>query len=447
MNSPDATAAIGSPPASASDSANREFIRRRFTRKVAPYLALLYLFLFLDRQNITFAGLQMNKQLGLSATAFGLAVGMFSLGYFVFEIPSTLLLRRFGARKWLARIMVSWGVLSVATAFVTSANSLYLVRFMLGAAEAGFVPGVVYYLTQWLPASERGRVIGIFMIGVPMATVVGSPVSGWLLGQHWLELQGWQWLFILEGLPSVLLGLSILVVLPNRPADVNWLTPAHKTWLQRELDQESSRAASYGMSTLGSALRSPIVLVLGLIYLGNGVGLFGVAAFLPTFIKSLGFSFVQTGFAMSFIYILMAIWMVGWTRHSDTTGERIWHVALASLLGVVFIGAAALAGTPLWSATLLALSAILLNPATPAFWNLPPRYLSGAAAAGGIAWISSVGALGAFIGPAVLGFAKDHTSGGFSTGLFLIALGPLLAAVLTLALKRHRAFAGTPSTA
>ena len=423
-----------------SDGGNREAIRKRFTAKVAPYLALLYMFLFLDRQNIAFAGLQMNKELGLSATAFGLAVGVFSLGYFVFEIPSTLLLRRFGARTWLARIMVTWGLFSVLTAFVSSAGWLYAVRFLLGAAEAGFVPGVVYYLTQWLPASERGRVIGIFMIGVPMATIVGSPISGWLLGQSWLGLHGWQWLFIVEGAPSVLLGFSILAFLPNRPADVDWLTPAHKTWLQGELGKEAARAAQLGRSTLGSALRSPIVLVLGLIYLGNGVGLFGVSAFLPTLIKNLGLSYAATGFAMSFIYVLMAIVMIFWTRHSDTTGERIWHVAAASLLGVACIAAAAFAGSPLLAALLLALSGILMNPATPAFWNLPPKYLSAGGAAAGIAWISSIGALGAFIGPAVLGFAKDHF-GGFSAGLLLIAIGPLIAAIATLALKRHPAFA------
>ena len=431
---------LSSPLAMGNDSDIRETIRRRFTSKLAPYLALLYMFLFLDRQNIAFAGLQMNKELGLTASAFGFAVGIFAFGYFLFEIPSTLLLRRFGARPWLARIMVSWGVLSVATAFVTSAGGLYAVRFFLGAAEAGFVPGVVYYLTKWLPASERGRVIGIFMIGIPMATIVGSPVSGWLLGQSWLGMHGWQWLFIVEGVPSMLLGLSILKFLPNVPSDVAWLTPTQKSWLQDQLGKEAARATQLGRSTLRSALLSPIVLVLGLIYLGNGVGLFGVSAFLPALIKNLGFSYAETGFAMSFIYVLMAIVMILWTRHSDTTGERIWHVAAASLLGVLCIVAAALARTPLLSAVLLALSGILMNPATPAFWNLPPKYLSGGGAAAGIAWISSIGALGAFIGPAVLGFAKDHL-GGFSGGLLLISIGPLLAAVLTLALKRHRAFA------
>ncbi|UKI07790.1 MULTISPECIES: MFS transporter [Variovorax] len=383
----------------------------------------------------------MNKDLGLSATAFGLAVGMFSLGYFFFEIPSMLMLRRVGARRWLARIMISWGVLSLATAFVRTEASLYVVRFLIGAAEAGFVPGVLYYLTRWIPAAQRGRVIGIFMLGVPMATIVGSPISGLLLGINWFGLQGWQWLFIVEAVPSILLGISILYVLPEKPADVDWLTPGNKAWLQRELDQEHARAAALGRSKLMSALTSPIVLVLGLIYLGNGVGLFGAAAFMPLIIRELGLSYAATGWSMSFVYVLMAVWMIFWTRHSDKTGERIWHVAGASLLGVACLVVAALyAHSPVIAVVWLGLSAILMNPATPSFWNLPPKYLSGAGAAAGIALISSIGALGAFIGPLVLGFAKDHF-GGYSGGLLLIALGPLLSAVLTLALKRHKAFA------
>lgn len=423
------------------DAANRDAVLRRFTTKLAPYLALLYLFLFLDRTNIGFAALQMNKALGLSATAFGLAVGMFSLGYFVFEIPSTLLLRRFGARTWITRIMVSWGILSLVTAFVHSPTSLYVLRFLLGAAEAGFVPGVVYYLTRWIPAADRGRVIGIFMLGIPMATIVGSPVSGFLLGRSWLGLQGWQWLFIGESVPAILLGLSILFVLPEQPRDVAWLTPENKAWLQRELDSEQARATLLGRSRLVSALTSPIVLILGIIYLGNGVGLFGAVAFMPTIIRQIGLSYASIGWTMSLIFLLMAIWMIVWTRHSDTTGERIWHVAGASLLGVACLVAAAIsAHSPAFVVVWLGLAAILMNPATPAFWNLPPKYLSGEGAAAGIAWISSIGALGAFIGPVVLGFAKDH-SGDYSIGLLLIALGPLLSAILTLALKKHPAFA------
>jgi ACS family tartrate transporter-like MFS transporter len=404
-------------------------------------LALLYLFLFLDRTNISFAALQMNKALGLSATAFGLAVGMFSLGYFVFEIPSTLLLRRFGARTWIARIMVSWGALSLATAFIHSETSLYTLRFLLGAAEAGFVPGIVYYLTRWIPATDRGRVIGIFMLGIPMATIIGSPISGFLLGRNWLGLQGWQWLFIGESAPAILLGLSVLFVLPERPRDVDWLTADNKAWLQRELDGEQARATLLGRSKLVSALTSPVVLILGIIYLGNGVGLFGAVAFMPTIIKQIGLSYAAIGWTMSLIFLLMAIWMIVWTRHSDTTGERIWHVAGASLLGVACLAAAAMSShSPAAIVVWLGLAAILMNPATPAFWNLPPKYLSGEGAAAGIAWISSIGALGAFIGPVVLGFAKDH-SGDYSVGLLLIALGPLLSAVLTLALKKHPAFA------
>ncbi len=271
--------------------------------KIAPYLALLYFFLFLDRQNITFAGLQMSRELNLSATAFGLAVGCFSLGYFIFELPSTLLLRRAGARRWLTRIMVSWGLLSAGTAFVQDPHALYAIRFLLGAAEAGFVPGVIYYITNWLPALERGRIIGIFMVAVPMSSIVGAPISGVLLGVNWLGLHGWQWLFLLEGLPAALLGLSILYFLPDDPAEVGWLTSGEKLWLRVELEQERAQVAKVGSSSLKSTLLSPMVLLLGLIYLGNGVGLFGISAWLPLLTHRLGTTYTQTGLIISSVYL------------------------------------------------------------------------------------------------------------------------------------------------
>ena len=418
---------------------DRANISRRFLRKLAPYLAVLYFFLFLDRQNINFAGLQMAKELDLTATAFGLAIGVFSIGYAIFELPSTLLLRRFGARVWLARIMITWGILSVATAFVTNSTSLYVVRFLLGAAEAGFVPGVVFYLTNWVPASERGRVIGAFMLAIPASTILGAPISGVLLDLNGLGLHGWQWLFIVEGFPSVLLGFSIFRLLPNTPADASWLSSAEQNWLGDEVRAEQARAAVVGRTTIKTALLSPMVWLLGLIYLGNGVGLFGISAWLPLFVRNLGFSFVQTGLLISAVYVVMAAYMIFWTRHSDFTGERVWHVAVPSLLGVLFLTLAALSAAPIATVVLLSLAAILMNPATPTFWNLPPKYLSGQGAAAGIALISSIGALGAFIGPAVLGFAKDQ-AGSFSTGLFFIAAGPLMSAILTIGLLKHRAF-------
>jgi ACS family tartrate transporter-like MFS transporter len=418
---------------------HQDAVRLRFTRKLVPFLALLYLFLFLDRVNINFAGLQMTKELNLSATAFGLAVGLFSIGYFVFEIPSTLMLRRYGARRWLTRIMITWGMLSVGTAFVSGTTSLYLIRFLLGAAEAGFVPGVIYYLTNWLPAKDRGRVIGGFMLAVPLSTILGAPISGILLGQNWLGLHGWQWLFIIEGMPSVLLGFSILYFLPNGPTEVDWLTPGEKAWIVEQTQREQAQSASVGRSTIRTALTSPTVIVLGLIYLGNGVGLFGVSAWLPLFMRNLGLSFAQTGWLVSGVYVVMALWMLVWTRHSDTTGERIWHVAIPSLFGVACIAIGALWHAPVVAVVFLSLSGILMNPATPAFWNLPPKYLSGAGAAAGIAFISSIGALGAFIGPALLGFIKDQ-SGTFSSGLLFIAAGPLISAMLTIGLRWHPAF-------
>jgi ACS family tartrate transporter-like MFS transporter len=423
-------------------TALRQAAANRFKNRIAPYLACLFLLLFLDRQNISFAGLQMARELQLSASAFGLAFGIFSVGYCLCEVPSMMLLRRFGVRVWLTRIMVTWGLLSAATAFVTDTTGLFVLRFLLGAAEAGFVPGVLYYLALWLPAEERGRVIGIFMLGVPLASIIGAPVSGLLLSFDALGLHGWQWLFLLEGLPSVLFGLSILYVLPDGPDAVGWLTPAQKTALHDELAAERARVAAVGRSTAAAALFSPVVLVLGLIYLANGVGLFGMGAWLPTCLHGLGLSYLQVGLAVAFVHLTSAIVQVLWTRHSDQTAERIWHVALPSLLGTTCLAVGALSGANVLTTLALGLGLILLNPATPSLWNLPAKYLSGAGAALGLALISSLGSLGAFIGPAVVGIAKDR-SGGLASGMLLIALGPLLAGVATLALRWHRAFGST----
>jgi MFS transporter, ACS family, tartrate transporter len=419
---------------------HRTNIGDRFMHRLAPYLALLYFFLFLDRQNINFAGLQMNRELGLSATAFGLAVGLFSVGYCIFELPSTLILRKVGARRWLARIMVSWGLLSTATAFVHNSYSLYAVRFLLGAAEAGFVPGVIYFLTNWLPASERGRVIGVFMVAVPMTSVIGAPFSGVLLGLNWLGLHGWQWLFLIEGLPAALLGLSILRILPDGPDEVRWLTSSDKSWLRTELNLEQARVAAVGRSTIRSALTSPMVLLFGLIYLGNGVGLFGISAWLPLLTRNLGFGYTQTGLVISCIYLIMAVVMILWTRHADRHGEYLWHVAIPSLMGVTCILLGGFCHSPTLAVAFLASAIILMSPVTPTFWSLPPHYLSGGAAAAGIALISAIGALGAFIGPTMMGMIKDR-SGNFSTAVLFLTAGPLMAAALTLSLRWHRAFA------
>jgi ACS family tartrate transporter-like MFS transporter len=418
----------------------RSSIGDRFMRKLAPYLALLYFFLFLDRQNINFAGLQMNGELELSATAFGLAIGLFSVGYCIFELPSTLILRKVGARRWLARIMVSWGLLSAATAFVHNSYSLYTLRFLLGAAEAGFVPGVIYFLTNWLPTSERGRVIGVFMIAVPMASVIGAPFSGVLLGLNWLGLHGWQWLFLLEGLPAAMLGVSILRFLPDGPDEVPWLTSSEKSWLRTELNLEKARVAAVGCSTIRSVLTSPMVLLLGLIYLGNGVGLFGISAWLPLLTRNLGFGYTQTGLVISCIYLIMAVVIVLWTRHADRHGEYLWHVAIPSLMGVTFILLGGFCRSPALAVAFLASANILMSPVTPTFWSLPPHYLSGGGAAAGIALISAIGSLGAFIGPTMVGMIKDR-SGDFSTAVLFLTAGPLMAAALTLSLRWHRAFA------
>jgi ACS family tartrate transporter-like MFS transporter len=433
-------AAFGSEAVDTS-SIDLDSIRRRFATRLLPLIGLGYFFMFLDRSNMPFVGLQMSSALSLTSTAFGLAVGMFSLGYCLFETPSTLALKRVGTRRWLFRIMLTWGILSAGTAFVTGTNSLLLLRFLLGAAEAGYFPGVIYYLSTWMPERERGRIIGMFLVAVPLSTVIGAPISGSVLSMNgMLGLAGWQWVFIAEGVPTVLLGLWMFFALPDRPDDVDWLSGEEKRWLAEQTVKENLDSARYGTTRTIDALVSGRVWLLGFIYLGNGLGLFGTGAFLPLLIGKLGAPGRMVGFWIAAIYLIMAIVMILWTRNSDRTGERIWHLIVPSVLGVIFLWVTALvpAGLP----TVVAASAamILMNPATPQFWNLPPRLLSGDASAAGIGLISSIGALGAFLGPAMLGIIKDHV-GSFSAGFAWLSIGPAAAALIVYGLSFHPAFA------
>ena len=320
-------------------SAPSSTVLRKAAWRLIPLLGVLYFFAFLDRVNVGFAALTMNVDLGLSSAVFGFGAGIFFIGYTLFEIPSNVLLERFGARVWIARIMLSWGVLSAAMAFVQGPTSFYVVRFLLGVAEAGFFPGIIYYLTCWFPARDRARIIALFMIALPLSSVIGAPISTALLGIDAGGLRGWQWMFLLEAIPTIVLGFVVLRVLPDRHTDVTWLTSDEKNWLTHELASELPAHGAHTQS-LRQALLMPRVWRYGLVYFCVLVGLYGFSFWLPQIIASLGkLTNVQVGAVTTIPYALACIALVLWGRHSDATGERSWHVALPPLLAALALAA------------------------------------------------------------------------------------------------------------
>ena len=313
--------------------------------RLIPFLFLAYMVNFLDRVNVGFAALAMNEDLGLTPEMFGFGAGIFFLGYIAFEVPSNVALYRFGARLWIARIMISWGLVAAAMAFIVGEMSFYALRLLLGVAEAGFFPGIILYLTFWFPREERARIVSMFMAAVPIATVIGGPLSGALLGMHGLGgIAGWRWLFVIEALPAILLGALALAVLPDRPRDASWLTPAEAEALEARLAVEAGEARRHGYEGLWQALTNPRVLLLGVTYFCLVIGLYGIGFWMPQVIKTFGLSNLATGFLTAVPYLVAAIGMVLAGRHSDRTGERAWHVALPLLIGACAFAWSALAG-------------------------------------------------------------------------------------------------------
>jgi len=405
---------------------------RKVAWRLVPFLGVLYFFAFLDRVNVGFAALTMNADLGLSAAAFGIGSGIFFLGYTLFEVPSNVLLERFGARLWIARIMISWGVLSAAMAFVQGPKSFYIVRFLLGIAEAGFFPGIIFYLTCWFPSQHRARIIALFMIALPLSSVIGAPISTFLLGIEAAGLQGWQWMFLLEAIPTIVLGAIVLVVLPDRPSDAKWLSAGEKQWLHGELSREHVGAGHAHASSLRAALMMPRVWRNGLVYFSILVGLYGFSFWLPQIIASLGqMTTAQVGLVTMIPYTLACISLVLWGRHSDATGERSWHVALPALLGAAALTVSGWASAPPVAFAALCLSAVGIYSGLPAFWAMASRGLQGTAAAGAIALINSLGNFGGFLGPAAIGMAKTYT-GSYAASLLFIAACLASGAVLVI---------------
>lgn len=392
--------------------------------RLLPLLMVSYFVAYLDRVNLGFAGASMSKDLGFTSTVFGNAAGIFFIAYFLFEVPSNLALERFGARRWIARIMFSWGALSMAQAWVGGATSFNVVRFLLGIAEAGFFPGVIFYLTLWFPAAYRARIVGWFMFAIPISTVIGSPISGYILNMDGIwGMHGWQWLFILEAVPALVLTFFVLLYLPDRPKNAKWLTPEECNWLQRTLDAEQRHRESIHKISWKQALLNWKVISLGIVYMGITVPLYGLGFFLPQIIKGFGgLSNVEIGFINAFPYLVGAIAMVFWTRWSDARRER--KLFLLIPLACIFVGlvAAAQSSAPIPKMAAVTLAAFGIFTALPVFWTVPTALLSGVAAAAGIAWINSIGNLGGYIGPTIFGVLKDRMGNDFYAVLFLALL-------------------------
>jgi len=413
-------------------------VLRKITLRIVPFVMLLYFIAFIDRVNIGFAALTMNKELGFSPTVFGLGAGIFFLGYFLFEVPSNLVLDKVGARIWIARVMITWGLISGAMAFVQGPNSFYTLRFLLGAAEAGFFPGIILYLSYWFPARQRAAVTAIFMAAAPLSTVLGSPVSGALLEMHGLlGLSGWQWMFIVEAVPALILGVVVLFYMTDRPEKAKWLRDDERRWLVNTMNAEAANKAGTASHSVWHGLADLRVIALSLVYFGTSAGLYTLGIWAPQIIKEFGLSSLQVGFLNALPGIVAVVAMVLWARHSDCTGERTWHVVGACVLASLGLMFAGFAGTVLAVLLALTLVNIGISAAKPPLWSMPTMFLSGSAAAAGIATINSIGNLGGFVGPAMIGWIKDLT-GSFQGGLYFVAGLLVLSAVLTLILARSQ---------
>ena len=405
-------------------------------RRLIPFMFLLYIVAYLDRINVGFAALQMNEDLGFSDAVYGFGAGIFFLGYVLFEVPSNLILHRVGARAWIARIMVTWGVVSAAMMFVQSAAMFYVLRFLLGVAEAGFFPGMLFYLTHWFPERERARALALFMTATAVAGLIGGPISGSLLQLHGLGgLAGWQWLFVLEGLPAVVLGVVVWFYLVEGPADARWLPAAERDWLVAALQRERASMEGRETYTVKRALTGGRIWALGALYFLLVTAMYGVAFWLPQIIRNLsGLGDLAVGFASALPYLAAALCMVPVARHSDRTGERRWHVAVPCALGGLAMLATAFVGNPIAGLALLSCGAIGIWSALGPCWALPMRVLSGPAAAAGLALINSIGNVGGFVGPSLVGYAREVTNS-FAGGLIVIAASMIGAAIVAVSLR------------
>lgn len=424
-------------------------VTRKVKNRIIPWIIVLYIVAFLDRVNTGYAALTMNKALGITADAFGLVAGIFFIGYFIFEIPSNMLLHKIGARIWIARILFSWGIVAMLTAVAQNVIHLYILRFFLGVAEAGFFPGIILYITFWFRGKEQARAVALFMTALALSNIIGAPLSGLILDHiHWGGLASWRWLYILEGIPAVVCGVLTFYLLPDRPNDAKWLTKKEKSWLNAELEREQKEKLGKHAMTIGQVFGNGRVWLLSIIYLCIVIGLYGIGFWMPQIIKALSsvFSNTTVGLLTMIPYVAGAVAMIWVGRRSDRTLERRWHAALPPLVAGIAMVLLGQTSSPLWSIILLCIVTAGIYSFFGPFWALPGLFLTEASAAVGIAIINSVGNLGGFIGPYLIGDVKKATGSVFS-GLIALAVFLVLGTVLILAMKKQKASASETNRA
>lgn len=408
-------------------------------RRLMPFLGLLYIVSFLDRVNVGYAALSMNKALGFSNAVYGLGAGIFFIGYFIMEIPGNLIMAKVGARLWIARILITWGIISGLTAWVSTPTEFYIVRFFLGVAEASFFPGIIYYLSTWFRLKDVAKAVALFMMSLPICNIVAAPLSTYLLGTTWLGWAGWQWLFILEALPAIALGFITPFYLTNKPSDAKWLTDEERSWLVNTLTSEQAVKVGRKKYSVLQAFADRDVIILSAIYFMWVCGFYGITMFLPILVKALStaISIQMTGFLVMIPYIFGFFGMYFIGRHSDKTGERRWHTILGMVTTAIGLaGSALLADISIFVSMVFFTIAVMgVYGSFGPFWAIPASFLSATAAAGAIAMINSIGNLGGFVGSYMMGFIRDAT-GSFTGGIMFLAGCLLTAAVLLMTLRK-----------
>lgn len=418
---------------------------RKVTVRLIPLLFICYVIAYIDRINVGFAKLHLQDALGVDpkifSSVYGFGAGLFFVGYFFFEVPSNLVMQRVGARIWIARIMIVWGIVSGAFMFLKGVKMFYIMRFLLGAAEAGFFPGVLLYLTYWYPARERAKTIALFAIGGVAAGIVGSPISGAILGlDGHAGFHGWQWLFLIEAIPSVILGIVVLAILPNRPQSASWLSDREKNWIQSRLDAEAAAAPLKSNHSLAEVFSSPLVWLFCAIYFLLNIGSYGFEMWSPSLVKTLSDGSDRKVGVINAIPYLIAGMLMYWTgRNSDRTGERRWHIAALCFMSTIGFIIGGTNKNPVIAMIGLTIAFAGLKSTIAPFWAFNTTFLSGATAAGGIAFINSVGNLGGFVGPYLVGYTKDHTNGSNLAALLLLGAALFLMGILTLSTPKKPA--------
>jgi MFS transporter, ACS family, tartrate transporter len=412
--------------------------RRHIARRLLPFLWLLYVIAFLDRVNVAYAALDMSHDLGFSDRVFGTGAGIFFIGYVLLEIPGAVIVERWSARRWMARIMISWGVITALVGLVHTAHQFYAIRFLLGVAEAGFFPGMIVYLTHWFRHQDRAKAVAVFMTAIPLANIFGSPLAGQILKLHWYGFQGWRWLFILEGFPAVVFGVVTLFYLTDWPGQAAWLPTEECDWITGELEREKQRKASLGTYTIWRAFTNRDVILLTLVYFMGSTGIYGFIIWFPTILKrASGLSTTTVTLLVMIPYLagLTAMVLNGW--HSDHTNERRWHTSGALVLGGTFLVLALLVAPHFWiQVGFLFCSLAFVHAYQPTFWALPTALLGESAAAASIGLINCLGGLGGFVGPYVMGYLVTRT-GSFKSGLAWLLVNLFLGGVLVLFVRRQ----------